>query len=225
MNEEYNLDPIVEYSMPEDQALAYKIGLMWVNFSKRVFPNCKTAKYPKKGDPRNSSLFRYCYKLQRETKGLIDPKEYKLYVMAQLHMLKAVEIDNAHPFIAAQCLIGDKSWVRWKMWKKKFDNIEKAKTLKEVKLDKLDVATIKIELEKTKKLLDVKIKNESQFIEMAKDIERWVSFGKVSGYYAVLSPWVKKHCPMKGVDISQYRASITVEVEDYFNSLFSREFK
>lgn len=224
MDEEYNLEPIIEYSMPEDHAFAYKLGLMWVNFSKKLFPNCRVTNYPRKGDPRNSSLFKYCYKLQKDTKGLIEPADYKLYIMAQLQILKAIEIDNAHPYIAAQCLVGDKAWVRWKVWKKKFDNIQKAKTLKEVKLETLDIESIKTELNQTKKLLDTKIKDEAQFIEMAKDIERWVSFGKVSGYYAVLSPWVKKHCLMNGVDISQYRASITVEVEEYFRNLFSREF-
>jgi len=224
MDEEYNLDPIIEYSMPEDHAFAYKLGLMWVNFSKKVFPNCNTTNYPRKGDPRNSSLFKYCYKLQRDTKGLIIPGEYKLYIMAQLHILKAIEINNSHPYIAVQCLVGDKAWVRWKVWKKNFDNIQKAKTLKEVSLEKTDIVTIKTELEQTKKLLESKIKNEAQFIEMAREIERWVSFGKVSGFYAVLSPWAKKHCDMKNVDISQYCASITAEVENCFRELFSLEF-
>jgi hypothetical protein len=222
--EEYNLEPIIEYSMPEDHAFAYKLGLMWVNFSKKMFPNCRTANYPRKGDPRNSSLFKYCYKLQKETKGLIEPKEYKLYIMAQLQMLKAVEINDSHPLIGVYCLTGDKAWVRWKMWKKKFDNIQKAKTLKEVNLDKIDFIMIKNELDQTKKLIDLKIKDESQFKEMAKDIERWISVGKISGFYAALSPWVKKHCLMKDIDISHYCDNITLEVEEYFHSLFSREF-
>jgi hypothetical protein len=224
MDEAYNLEPIIEYSMTDEQALAYKIGLMWIESSQKVFPDCKTkTSYPKKGDPRNSTLFKYCYKLQKETRGLIDPKDYKLYVMAQLQMLKAVEIGNTHPLISTWCLIGDKAWVRWKIWKKKFDNIEKVKTLKEVGLDKVDFLTIQNELKQTKKLLDSKIKDEEQFKEMAKDIGCWISVGKVSGFYAALSPWVKRHCDMKEIDISHFCANITVEVENCFRDLFLRE--
>lgn len=225
MDEAYNLEPIIEYSMTEEQALAYKLGLLWISFSKKVFPDCKAfTSYPKKGDPRNSSLFKYCYKLQKETRGLIDAKEYKLYIMAQLQMLKAIEIGNTHPLISAACMVGDKAWVRWKVWKKKFDNVEKAKTLKEVGLDKADFLTIKTALNQTKKLLDSKIKDEEQFKLMARDIERWISVDKVSGFYAALSPWVKRHCCLNEIDISYFCANITVEVDTLFRELFAREF-
>lgn len=221
---EYNLEPIVEYSMTEEQALAYKLGLMWMSFSKKVFPNCKTTSYPKKGDPRNSTLFRYCHKMERETRGLIDPKDFKLYIMAQLQMLKAIQIGDSHPLIGANCLVGDKSWVRWKIWKKKFDHVQKAKTLEEVGLDEVDFLTIQTELRQTKKFIEIKIKDEEQFKEMSKDVERWISVNKVSGFYAAISPWVKQYCDLKEIDISYFRASITPEVETYFRDLFLREF-
>src|SRR5579885_1638384 len=101
---EYNLDPIFEYNMNAEETLAYKLGLLWMAISDKLMPDYKYAtRYPKKGDPRKSSLFKYCWKLSRETKGLIDVKDYKLYIAAQIHMLMAIEIGNTHPNIGPWC--------------------------------------------------------------------------------------------------------------------------
>ncbi len=125
--EDYNLDPIFEYQMNELEANAYKVGLMWMEMFAKVFPNHRNlSRYPQKNDPRKSSLFRYVYTLIQKTKSILDPKDYKLYITAQLQMLKSISINNLHPQISPNCLLGDKAWTRWKVWKTKFDNTNKS---------------------------------------------------------------------------------------------------
>ena len=218
---EYNLDPIFEFNMDAEETLAYKIGLMWMAISYKMFPDYKRASgFPKKGDPRKSSLFKYCYKLMRETKGLIYVKDYKLYIAAQLHILKSIEIGNTHPLIGPWCLVGEKAWVRWKVWKRKYDNIGKSKTLEEVGLDKSNFEEVKKELDKTKKFMDkFNILTENDFQLKAKEIERNISLGTISGFYAALSPWVAKHCKLGDYDLTYYN-NTDQQSRDYFNKLF-----
>lgn len=218
---EYNLDPIFEFNMNPDETLAYKLGLLWMAISHKMFPDDKhVTGFPKKGDPRKSSLFKYCYKLMRETKGLIEVKDYKLYIAAQLHMLKAIEIGNTHPLIGPWCLVGEKAWVRWKMWKRKYDNIGKSKTLEEVGLDKSNFEEVKKELDKTKKFMEkFSILTESDFQLKAKEVERNISLGTISGFYAALSPWVAKYCKLGDMDLAYYNTT-DQQARDYFDKLF-----
>jgi len=222
---EYNLDPIFEFRMNEEETLAYKLGLLWMAISHKLFPDYRHASgFPKKGDPRKSSLFKYCYKLQRESKGLIEAKDYKIYIAAQLHMLKAIEIGNTHPLIGPWCLVGEKAWVRWKVWKRKYDNIGKSKTLEDVGLDKSNFEEVKKELDKTKKFMDNKfgLLNEETFQLKAKEIERNISLGTISGFYAALSPWVGKHCKLGDYDLAYFKTT-DAQGSEYFNKLFPEQ--
>lgn len=222
---EYNLDPIFEYNMNEEETLAYKLGLLWMAISYKLFPDYKHASgFPKKGDPRKSSLFKYCFKLSRETKGIIDVKDYKLYIAAQLHMLKAIEIGNTHPLIGPWCLVGEKAWVRWKVWKRKYDNIGKSKTLEDVGLNKANFEEVKKELDKTKKFMDNKFGplTEETFQTKAKEIGRNISLGTISGFYAALSPWVAKYCNLGDYDLSYFK-NVDDQGKDYFKKLFSEQ--
>lgn len=220
---EYNLDPIFEFRMNEEETLAYKLGLLWMATSHKLFPGYKHASgFPKKGDPRKSSLFKYCYKLMRESKGLIEPKDYQFYISAQLQMLKAIEIGNTHPLIGPWCLVGEKAWVRWKMWKRKYDNIGKSKTLEDVGLDKSNFEEVKKELDKTKKFMDNKFGTltEETFQLKTKEIARNISLGTISGFYAALSPWVTKHCKLGDYDLTYFK-TVDQHGRDYFDKLFS----
>lgn len=215
--ESYNLEPIIEYSMNEEEALAYKLGLVWITLSRKLFPNHKhSSNYPKKGDPRRGSLFKYCYKLVRETKGLIPPQDYKYYIAAQLQIFKSIE---AAVLITPQCLVGDKAWIRWKMWKRKFDNINK---VNKEEVEKCGFPEIKSELEKTKKFLDSKFGelNEERISILKKDFERYITLGQISGFYAVLSPHIQKYCNLENVDLVYYKNNITEAAQEYFNNLF-----
>ena len=210
--------------MTNTETEAYKIGLLWMVISNKLFPDYKhLSNFPRKGDPRKCSLFKYSYKLYNETKGLIEAKDYKLYIAVQLHMLKAIEIGNTYPLIGPWCLVGDKAWVRWKMWKRKYDNVGKSKNLQEVGLDKANIKEVKKELDKTKKFIDSKFGalTEDIFKLKYKEIERYISLGIISGFYAALSPWVAKYCKLGDMDL-EYFKNVDDQAHDYFNNLFNQ---
>ena len=214
--DDFNYDPIFEYNMNLEEMQAYKIGLLWMSLCQKIFPDYRhDSKYPKKGDPRKSSLFKYSYKMLRETKGKI--KDYNLYLTAQLQMLKSIQIGDTYPLISCWSMCGEKAWKRWTIWERKFNNISKSKTLQDVNLDKVDITESKNELNKTKEFLEKKIKITAQ------DVERWIVLGKVSGFYASISPWVKKYCKLDNVDLSHYKENMSDELKDHFNKLFPNE--
>jgi hypothetical protein len=215
MNE---LELILKYNMTDLEAKAFKICLMWQDLCKKEFPNERHIKISKSKDPRKTTLFKYCYKLVRETKGLLDSdKEYYIYIVAQLQMLKLMKHEKVHALIEPQILTGDKAWKRWKLWKRKFD-----KKLNEIKTSSdLGLVTsprlIKIELKKTQEFL----KNKDKSSIKKEDFERWVSNKLISPYYVVLSDFAKKNISNFNFDL--YRPSITPDVEEFYKKEFKDE--
>ncbi len=130
-----------------------------------------------------------------------------------------------HPVIEPNCLAGDKAWIRWKIWKRQYDKLLKAASTKEdVGLDATPFAEITKELKCTKAFLEGRFDGtpkEEQIMMGHRDMERWIALGKVSGYYAAMSPWVKKYCNLT-IDLELYK--ITPEVLKHFTEQFAHEF-
>lgn len=208
MNE---LELILKYKMTELEAKAFKICLMWQDLCKKEFPNERHIKITLNKDPRKTTLFKYCYKLIRETKGLLQSdKEYYIYILAQLQMLKLIKEGSVHALIEPQILVGDKAWKRWKLWKKKFD-----KKLKEFNDSKqLGLVTnprqIKIEIKKTLDFLNKKDKSKLT----KENFERWYANGSISPYYIALSDFAQKL--ISNFDFDLYKPSITPEIEKFY---------
>ena len=220
------MDVMLKYNMNEAETLAYKIGLDWLRQSVQLFPNYHHAKgFPVKGDPRKNYLFKICYKLQRETRGIVE--DYSQYIRAQLDIMRAIKIGEHHPQIGASILVGDKAWIRWKVWKKKFKSIVENSTLEDVGLDKTDEDKVIVELIQTKKYLEGKYGkpyHEHQIMMAKSEMERWVALEKVSPFYALLSPWARKHCNFKNVfDEDLYKSSVTKRIEEKFKEMFANE--
>lgn len=216
MNE---LELILKYKMTDLEAKAFKICLMWQDLCKKEFPNERCLKVSKSKDPRKTTLFKYAYKLIRETKGLLtSDKEYYIYILAQLQMLKLMKEGEIHALIEPQILVGDKAWKRWKIWKIKYD-----KKLNEIKNStEMGLVTserqIKIELKRTLEFLSKK-----DYSSITKEeFERWASSKKISPYYVILSPFAKKF--ITKFDYELYRPSITPKIEEFFRKEFSHEF-
>lgn len=194
---------------------AYKLGLIWEELSKTIFPNYKHSRFPKKGDPKKSSLFKYCYKLVRETCGLLGEDEYYFYVKAQLDILKSIKIGEEMPLVSPQILVGDKAWIRWKIWKKKYNNV--VNTVEKIGLAIYSVEEIKKELERTNLFLVGKfagIPRKEQLL--VKDIERWLNLGKLSPFFVMLSFLAN----LVKIDKDLYEKSITEEVREIFKEIF-----
>jgi len=213
-----DLELIIKYKMDDTEAKAFKVALMWQDLCKKEFPNERHLNLSKSKDPRQTTLFKYCYKLIKETKGLLaSDKEYYIYIVAQLQMLKLMKQGEIHALIEPQILVGDKAWTRWKMWKKRFDKkLSEMKTAEDLGLV-TSPSQIKIELKNTKKFL---LKYE--FCKITKEqMNRWHKNNMISPYYVALSNFAKSM--IDDFDHALYQPSITPEVEDFFKKEFEKE--
>lgn len=217
----------LEYQMTEFESKAFKIALMWEELSREAFPNDNCGKLPKRGDPRKSSLFRYCYKLLRSTNGLILFDQYEWYIKAQLDILK----DQAERGITPACLVGIKAWHRWKVWIKKYNNISK------VGVAKIEVPDSKIiaKLKRTKEFLINQYKRNPTLDDLNNAVKnrtmiRWLTLGKVCGYYILLSPLILKILDGQdfekvfNFDLSIYKSHINDSIIDFFKKEFDYEY-
>jgi len=232
----WDLEDILHYSMNEDEAKSYKISLLWMELAHHEFPDYEHTKLRKKGDPRKSILFKYCYKLVQETRGIIADHEYRLYILAQLQILKYLAVTKEHALIDPIILIGDKAWKRWQVWRSKYAKRKRETvTLVEPVTVTAPNTTVVKDLRHTKDHFIKKFggcPNFSQVEQALKDhtMVRWVTMDRVSPYYILLSPWVAR-C-MDGrtfvevfmFDLVVYENSITQPVREFFKQEFAYEY-
>jgi hypothetical protein len=229
------LEKILEYKMNDLEARAYKIALLWERLVEHELPGERYSKMSQKGDPRKSTLFRHCYKLARETNGLLKDYEYKLYITAQIHVLKNIRgSDDIHAMVDCNCLTGDKAWRRWKMWKKHHEQaMLQPRTADEVDTT-ANESKIVAELNRTREFLHEQFKGHptvDQYQRLVADLTlvRWLTLGKMSPYYGILSPLLKKALG-KTVeeafmfDFDVFYKSINPSVEKKFEEIFPEEF-
>ena len=204
--------------MNDTEAKSLKIGIMWIETLKKEVPYYQTAN--KSGDPRKSHLFKVCYKLVTETQGIIEDKDYKLYVLAQIQVLKSICDGDVHAMIEPGCLVGVKAWNRWKLWKSKYESYKARKVNQTEQIYSGNNSIIYSELNKTKSFMQDYFKRQP----MEKDLDDtklrlWLSYKKISPYYIVLSNWVKDKT--KYGDLSVYRPN--KEIKEYYEKEFSYE--
>lgn len=226
-----NFEAITKYNMDELEAKAYRVSLLWLERSRKVFPDYRHATM-KKGDPRKSLVFKICFKLVRETQGVLEDHEYPLYVRAQLDVLKYINADRVDPLIDPNCLVGEKAWKRWKLWKKKYENLSKASN---PVVTNIGIAKAIDGLEKTKEFLVKTFSSDlsySRFQEayLNNNIFRWINLNKLSPYYLVVSPYIKSlfnenDYKKINFDVEVYMPCIDQSVFDKFNQLFVEESK
>lgn len=222
-----DLELILKYKMNELEAKAYKIALIWQEECKRELPGEQFVKLRKNSDPRKSTLFKYCYKLAKETKGILKEEDINLYIRAQIQILKSIREGDIHALIEPHCLVGEKAWKRWKFWKHRFKKIiGQIPTSKDVGVisNKAKViADLNSDFDFLKKMdchifSNLKSKN--------KEIKRWLSCGQLSHYYAVISPWIKLIFKCEELDFDQtyYRSCINPDIDKFFREKFYHEF-
>ena len=227
------LEAIVNYKMDELESRAYRLCLIWLDKSRKIFPDYKHT-VMKQGDPRKSLIFKICYKFCRETQGVIEETEYPLYIRAQLDVLRHINTGKGHPLIDANCLVGDRAWRRWKLWKRKYDAI----TTKSSEIPQpIGPGVIKAidGLQKTKEFF-TKTFGASPGIEkyreayINKNLFRWFNFGKISPYYIAISPHIAAIMQPEdykriSFDINLYKPCITDEVTIKFREMFPHEYE
>ena len=223
------LEPIIRYKMSELEAKAFKIALMWQDECRREIPSEPHAKVTQGSDPRKSLLFKYCFKLARETSGILAESDVSLYIRSQIQVLKSINDGRMHALIEPSCLVGEKAWRRWKLWKSRYDRrISCPRNSAEASVRPTE-GKIRSEIEATKEFLRRMGCFSPEGLESkSSDMPRWIKSGEVSCFYVVLSPWVKKIIgdPMKmDFDFFYYRASITPSTEQFFRDAFTHEFE
>jgi len=219
------LEPIIKYKMDDMEAKAFKIAIIWQEECNRELPKESCVRLKRNSDPRKSTLFKYCYKLAKETKGILKDSELPLYVRAQLQILKSIREGEVHALIEPHCLVGEKAWKRWKIWKYKYQKaMNKIERLEEISTK---APKIIVELNKTMEFLEPRgCLSEDEFKSNLQSMTLWASLGQISYFYVVLSPWIKKFLPADHFEFDHvyYRSSITPQVEEHFRKKFAHEY-
>lgn len=230
-NKDMILDAAVQYEMDEMETKAFKILLLWQELAHKYFPDTNHGNF-KKGDPRKSLQFKICYKLVRETCTYLEEKDYKLYVRAQLEIMKHFSNQNGNKglFFDINCLVGTKAWKRWLVWKKKYDTkINKPKDFTKTTLvgERKALAGIQSTRDFMEKTFGLNY-SIVHLMDKKSEILDWINFGKISPYYIVLSPWIQQILTFDDLkklnfDPKFYEECITKQVEDLYHRLFHNE--
>ena len=227
-------DAIFEWNMTSAEVAAYKLAVLYEQEYLSIFKgdmcgqDFRRNTLPKRGDPRKSNLFRYCWKLRRETRGLLELGEYRQYVRANLTILK---LNKAH--VEPNGICGDKAWIRWKVYERWYKNkiAEINATQPPPNISSINSKLIK-EIDQTKKFLFEKCDGEvtkEKILKFADDgfLKFWIMSGKVSKVYVSLSPYLKDYrkiladsCEFDLVLINQ---RVTDDVKEYFQYEYSHE--
>lgn len=231
--EDKALDLILLYGMDEIEAKAFKISCLYLEKARKFFPNYQHYRLPK-GDPRKSELFRYCHKLIREKGDKIADEDYRLYVHAQLDILRQIKKGDIHPFITPACLAGEKAWKRWLLWKSRYDKMIESKmsasTASSVNVH--SPQKIQKDLWRTKQFLIAWFDrfDANDVSESLKDkvIFAWYQTGSICGYFFILSSLVQKWIKDTGtdlkkefnIDLNYYSGASQQEVVAYFKTEF-----
>lgn len=232
----FNLNDINEvsaqYSLDPAEKRAYYIACLWVSISRKYFPDYLHGKI-KQGNPKKCLLFKVAFKLQRETQGILEEDDYRLYVRAQCEILKHINSNKGKALIDPNCLVGDKAWVRWKLWKKKYDNAVAKPTEISQPIGPAIIKAIE-GLEKTKEFITKSMGPAPSFEKYQEayinnNIFRWVNFGKISPYYLAISPHIAallkpEDFKRLSFDINLYTPCMTEEVLSKFKEMFPHEY-
>lgn len=223
------LDDVFEYEMTQYESDALQLAITWEEQTKRMFPKERLSRLPKKGDPRKSELFRWCWKVLRETRGLLEEKEYKLYIIANLTI-----ISHWNGRVCPNALSGDKAWVRWRIWKRLYD--KKQCELQGIVAAPQIVISPKIvrELDCTKRFMHEQCDGQPTYEKLEEfyksgKLKRWILSSKISIFYLVLSPFITKLGKLEelrkkcGFDPKVYSDMVTPDVQLHFKTEFPYE--
>jgi hypothetical protein len=189
------LNNIIKYELNDDESKAYKMAIIYIALVKAKFPNYRQPAMT--GDPRKKELFKFCWKAVQELNAHgVNVNDYKLFIFAQLEVLKA---NNA--MVRPNCLLGEKAWKRWLLFKSRFDKRKQYDTVEEKGINLHTDAKIAESLAKSKKFLE----NKDVVASLEdKSMARWFNNKQVCGYYILSSPEILKWIDEQGLSLQDY---------------------
>jgi hypothetical protein len=216
--------------MDELESKAIKLLQIWLDKSRKMFPDYNHTNVNLK-NIKKSQVFRICYKLARESQLDLSEDDYPLYVRSQLDILKHISKIGGKVSIDPNCLVGEKAWRRWKLWKSKYDKVKNKPQQSEPTIIGEQKAILGIE--NTYKFLSKEFGNDLSFENYAKIYENkrlfnFINMNKISPYYLVISPFIKKlmnETDFKKINFDPllYKNCITEKVQEKFKILFFNE--
>lgn len=185
MSENYINNIVKKYNIIDKQEIrALTLYHHWVVNIKKILPDMRHGKFNEDKDPRKSNIFRYCYKLQRES--TLEEKNYENYIRAQLIILKFLSKKyNTELVIDVNCICGEKAWKRWKVYqarliKTKNDSVNKYISFPNItKLEKEFNSTFIFLKDKIQILNEENIKNNIENIVI------WFNLRKINPYFII----------------------------------------
>lgn len=233
-----SVEAILDWNMTSEEGAVFHIALLYEQEYRKFFTDdadgqgFRRNSLPRRGDPRKSNLYRQCWRFRRETRGLIETTEYRNYIRANMFIIK-----HHKGHVEPNCITGDKAWIRYKVWKRRYD-VKMAELNAVAPPPSVSTTDPKIiaEIDKTKKFVFEKCSGEiptfdkvKQFID-AGMFKLWLATGKISPYYVTLSPFVAKACDVTDLisvcssSVGVIREKTTQQVKDYFAHEYSYEF-
>lgn len=227
---------IFQWNMTTDEIVVYRLAAMYEEQYRKICgatadgQSIRRNSLPMRSDPRKSNLFRHCWKMCRETRGLIEVHDHKLFIVGNLTLLM---LKKAH--IEPNSICGDKAWIRYRIYKRKYDAkmAEIACQAPPPSINTTDPKII-VQIDTTKKFLFERCEGEPSYEKIKGFVDNgifrfWIITGKVSQYYVVLSEWINKivnvdkYAEQCSFSAALIRERSTTEVKEYFRNEFIHE--
>ncbi len=218
-------DTPLQWEMTDEETVAYQLAVLWTQKVREYFPDQRQDgnRLRVSGDPRKSSLFRHCIRMIRTRRGLVEPRDMKHYMVAQLHICKLNNEDN-NVLITPALLSGEASWRRWKLYESALTKVrERRAGNSNPTEDLVNLDLVRSDLEISSTFLRKYVPEITpQFLKdrFAKgDLEKWVKFGFVRPYFVALSPTVQS----LGIAAKELNGVSKKEVVEMYKTYFPKD--
>jgi hypothetical protein len=206
---------------------AYRVCCLWVELSRKIFPDYMHSKTPQIKTLKKSVLFRTMLKLIKE-RDFETIGEYELFIKAQLMIFKRINKKDTPVLIEPVILTGDPAERRWFYWNKLVANANKL-TKQVYSMQDADMEYDLLEsLKEIKKICGDELTFE-KYAENSSKIKTSAILRKIKPIYIYLSEWIKKLPEELKNDITQRTDSKSFDkfnvdyAKEIYNNLFDFE--
>lgn len=231
MSEDYIYFIINRYKIIDEQEKrALRLYYYWIINRKKIFPDIFHSKFDKSKDPRNFTIFKYCYKVQRETRNKLEEKDYENYIRAQLIILKSLSKKYNTPInVDINCIAGEKAWKRWKLYR--FKLIQSKNDSVNNFISYPNINNLEFEFNRTNEFLVQNLgKINKENIEKNKqNIIFWFFQRKINPYFLVFNVYINEvfvgedFMKLFKIDVILYKQRTNDKIKELYRKVFKQE--